>query len=100
MQMDESGGRAWFVLSVSLHYADTFCQSGHFFDATPTGGLNQGLNPPSQPESSLAQASIMPLPKSFAESTVSMSVIPVFAQRIVGAGGGATTEEKMAPNLS
>jgi hypothetical protein len=42
----------------------------------------------------------MPLPKSFADSTVSLSVIPVFAQRIVGAGGGATTEEKMAPNLS
>jgi hypothetical protein len=29
-----------------------------------------------------------------------MSVIPVFTQRMVGAGVGATTEEKMAPNFS
>ncbi len=34
-QMDGSGERACFVLGVSLHYADTFSQCSHFFDAIP-----------------------------------------------------------------
>ncbi len=33
MQMDAE--RACFLFGVSLHYADTFFQSGHFFDAVP-----------------------------------------------------------------
>ena len=31
--MDGSAERAFFVFGVSLHYADTFSQSGHFFGA-------------------------------------------------------------------
>src|SRR6266446_988035 len=33
--MDGSAERACFVLGVSLHYADTFSQRGHFFGAHP-----------------------------------------------------------------
>lgn len=42
----------------------------------------------------------MPLLKTFADSTDSISVTPVFGQPTVGAGVGAATEGKMAPDFS
>src|SRR5713226_8630070 len=62
--MDGSAERAWFVLGVSLHYADTFSQSGHFFGAhavpkLSSSGINDSLFPTHQIDAIIAPLSLL-----------------------------------------